>query len=72
MLERRLGDLGYVRDKNIILITQFSEPNLQSFENAILSLLATIDLLVVGGTIGGVAAKKLVTSKPVVFRSARR
>ena len=68
-LEQRLGDLGYVPDKNIILITQFSEPNPQSIENAITSLLPTIDLLVVAGTIGGVAAKKLVTSKPVVFIS---
>jgi putative tryptophan/tyrosine transport system substrate-binding protein len=68
-LERRLGDLGYVRDKNIILVTQHSEPNLQSYENAITSLLPTSDLLVVGGTLGGVAAKKLVTTKPVVFVS---
>ena len=68
-LERRLGDLGYTRDKNIILVTQLSEANLQSFENAILSLLPTSDLLVVAGTVGGVAAKKLVTAKPVVFVS---
>ena len=68
-LERRLGDLGYVRDKNIILVTQLSEPNLQNFENAIASLLPTSDLLVVTGTLGGVAAKKLVTAKPVVFIS---
>jgi putative tryptophan/tyrosine transport system substrate-binding protein len=68
-LERRLGDLGYVRDKNIVLVTQHSEPNLQSYENAIISLLPTSDLLVVAGTLGGVAARKLVTTKPVVFVS---
>src|SRR6266853_530155 len=68
-LERSLGDLGYVRDKNIIIVTQHSEPNLQSYENAIASLLPTSDLLVVTGTLGGVSAKKLVTAKPVVFFS---
>ena len=64
-LERRLVALGYVPDKNIIL--EFSEPNPPIVEDAIASLLPTSDLLVVAGTIGGVAAKKLVTSKPVVF-----
>src|SRR5947209_3531902 len=69
LLERRLGDLGYVRDKNIILVNQFAEPNPKGTEDAILSILPTIDLLVVAGTLGGVAAKKLVTTKPVIFVS---
>jgi putative ABC transport system substrate-binding protein len=68
-LERRLSVLGYVRDKNILLSERLPEPNLQSFENAIVSLLPSSDLLVVGGTLGGVAAKKLVTEKPVIFVS---
>jgi putative tryptophan/tyrosine transport system substrate-binding protein len=63
VLERRLGDLGYVRDKNIILVDQFAEPNLKSTEDAILSILPTSDLLVVGGTLGGAAAKNVVTTK---------
>jgi len=69
VLEQSLGDLGYVRDKNIVLVTQFPEPNPQSFEDAILSILPTSDLLVVAGTLGGVVAKKLVTTKPVIFVS---
>ena len=69
ILERSLGDLGYVRDKNIVLVSQYSEPNPQSTEDAILSILPTSDLLVVAGTLGGVAAKKLVTTKPVIFVS---
>ena len=69
LLERSLGDLGYVRDKNIVLVSQYSEPNPQSTEDAILSILPTSDLLVVAGTLGGVAAKKLVTTKPVIFVS---
>jgi ABC transporter substrate binding protein len=67
--ERSLSYLGYVRGKNIFLIDQLSAPDTQSVENAIVSLIPTIDLLVVLGTVGGVAAKKLVTTKPVVFIS---
>jgi putative ABC transport system substrate-binding protein len=67
--ERSLSYLGYVRGKNIFLIDQLSAPDPQSVENAIVSLIPTIDLLVVLGTVGGVAAKKLVTTKPVVFIS---
>jgi putative ABC transport system substrate-binding protein len=66
-LERSLVDLGYVDGKNIVLIKQHSDPNIEAVEGAILSLIPAIDLLVVGGTVGGVAAKKLVTSLPVVF-----
>jgi putative ABC transport system substrate-binding protein len=69
VLEQGLVDLGYVRDKNIILVNQFAEPNPQSTEDAILSILPTSDMLVVAGTLGGVAAKKLVTTKPVIFVS---
>ena len=68
-LESRLGDLGYADGKNIVLVKQFAEPNLQAVENAISSLIPDIDLLVVGGTVGGVAAKKLVAAKSVVFIS---
>jgi putative ABC transport system substrate-binding protein len=67
VLERHLSDLGYVRDKNIILVDQFAEPNPKGFEEAILSILPTSDLLVVGGTLGGAAAKKVATTKPVIF-----
>jgi putative ABC transport system substrate-binding protein len=66
-LERGLVDLGYVDGKNIVLIKQRSDPSIGAVESAILSLIPAIDLLVVGGTVGGVAAKKLVTSLPVVF-----
>jgi putative tryptophan/tyrosine transport system substrate-binding protein len=66
-LERELVDLGYVDGKNIVLIEKRSDPNIGAVESAILSLIPAIDLLVVGGTVGGVAAKKVVTSLPVVF-----
>jgi putative ABC transport system substrate-binding protein len=69
VLERSLGDLGYVHDKNIFLVNLFAEPTPQSTEDAILSILPTSDLLVVTGTLGGAVAKKLVTTKPVIFVS---
>jgi putative ABC transport system substrate-binding protein len=62
-----LVDLGYVGGKNIVLIQKRSDPNIEAVESAILSLIPAVGLLVVGGTVGGVAAKKLVTSLPVVF-----
>lgn len=68
-LERRLGELGYVRGKNIFLIDQLTEPTPEAFENAIASLIPRIDLLVLVGTIGAVAAKKLVATTPVIFVS---
>jgi putative tryptophan/tyrosine transport system substrate-binding protein len=66
-LERELVGLGYVDGKNIVLIEKRSDPNIGAVESAIRSLIPAIDLLVVGGTVGGVAAKKVVTSLPVVF-----
>ena len=66
-LEKSLADLGYAQDKNIVLVKRATEPGLQGVENAILSIIPNIDLLIVGGTVGGVAAKKLVATKPVVF-----
>jgi putative ABC transport system substrate-binding protein len=68
-LVRRLGDLGYAQDKNIVFVHQFAEPSPQAFENAILAIIPNIDLLIVSGTLGGVAAKKLMVTKPVVFVS---
>ncbi len=67
--ERRLGELGYVLGKNITLVYEFSDGSILGVENAIASLLPEVDLLVVVGTIGGIAARKLVTNKPVVFVS---
>jgi ABC-type uncharacterized transport system substrate-binding protein len=68
-LAQRLEDLGYVQGKNIILLNRFVPPEAKAIEDAIRSLLPNIDLLVVRGTIGGVAAKKLASSVPVIFIS---
>jgi len=68
-LAQRLEDLGYVQGKNITLLNRFVPPEAEAIEDAIRSLLPNIDLLVVRGTIGGVAAKKLASSVPVIFLS---
>jgi putative ABC transport system substrate-binding protein len=68
-LAQRLEDLGYVQGKNITLFNRFVPPEPEAIEDAIRSLLPNIDLLVVRGTIGGVAAKKLASSVPVIFLS---
>jgi putative ABC transport system substrate-binding protein len=65
-----LHDLGYVDGKNIILIRQeFSAPNVKGMREAILEGLPNADILVVSGTVGGVAAKSVPLGIPVVFIS---
>jgi putative ABC transport system substrate-binding protein len=68
-LGQRLEELGYVQGKNITLMNVFVPPEAMAIEDAIRSLLPNIDLLVVWGTIGGVAAKKMASPVPVVFLS---
>jgi putative ABC transport system substrate-binding protein len=65
--ETRLADLGYVAGQNITIVNRYAAPRPESQEEAIAALLPDIDLLVVYGTIGGVAARKLVKIQPVVF-----
>jgi putative ABC transport system substrate-binding protein len=65
--ETRLADLGYVAGQNITIVNRYAAPQPESQEEAITALLPDIDLLVVYGTIGGVAARKLVKTLPVVF-----
>jgi putative tryptophan/tyrosine transport system substrate-binding protein len=68
-LEQGLSTLGYIDGKNIRLQTRFAAPKLNEMQAAVLALLPDIDLLVVWGTIGGVAAKAVAPNIPVVFIS---
>jgi putative tryptophan/tyrosine transport system substrate-binding protein len=68
-LEQWLGELGYRLGGNLVLVTRYASPQLTGMENAIQSLISEIDLLVVWGTIGAVAAKNVAGSLPVVFLS---
>jgi putative ABC transport system substrate-binding protein len=67
LLEQRLADLGDVQGRNIVLLNRFPGPQLDKVQEVIVSLLPQIDLLVVGGTVGGAAAKKVAGAMPTVF-----
>jgi putative ABC transport system substrate-binding protein len=66
-LEQRLADLGDVQGRNIVLLHRNSAPQPDKIEEVIITLLPQVDLLVVWGSIAGMAAKKLAGTVPVVF-----
>jgi putative ABC transport system substrate-binding protein len=68
-LEQQLSNLGYLREGKITLINRVAIPTPKVMEEVILTLVPDIDLLVVWGTIGGMAAKKFASAIPVVFLS---
>jgi putative ABC transport system substrate-binding protein len=67
-LERSLADLGYVQGRNIVLLNRFAGSQPDKIEEAIISLLPQVDLLVVWGE-AAITAKKLSGSVPTVFIS---
>jgi putative ABC transport system substrate-binding protein len=67
-LERRLADLGYVQGRNIALLHRFAGAQMDKIQEAIVSLVPQIDLLVVWGN-AAIAAKKLAEGVPTVFVS---
>jgi ABC-type uncharacterized transport system substrate-binding protein len=68
-LEQRLADLGYQNGRNISIVTRIVTPQPEIVEKAIAALLPDIDVLVVGGTLAGIAAKKVAPEVPTVFHS---
>ena len=68
-LEQRLAERGYVEGRNIALVNRFPWPQPDKIEEAIMSLLPQVDLLVVWGSIAGMTAKKLARTVPVVSLS---
>jgi putative tryptophan/tyrosine transport system substrate-binding protein len=68
-LEKGLADLGDVRGRNIELLHRFPGPQPEKLQAVISSLFPQIDLLVVWGTVGGVAAKRVASGMPTVFVS---
>ena len=63
-----LQELGYVDGRNIKLVEQdFPSPTLADIRAAILTIIGEVDILVVGATVGGVAAKSVTSELPVVF-----
>ena len=67
VFEQRLGNIGYRTNERITLVTRFFMPQQKAVEDAIQSIVAEIDLLVVWSTFGAAAAKKLVHDKPIIF-----
>jgi putative ABC transport system substrate-binding protein len=67
-LVRSLADLGYVQGRNIVLLHRFAGAQMDKIEEAIISLLPQIDLLVVWGN-ASTPAKKLAGGVPTVFIS---
>jgi putative tryptophan/tyrosine transport system substrate-binding protein len=67
-LEQSLADLGYVQGRNIVLLQRFAGAQVDKLEEAIISLVPQVDLLVVWGN-AGIAAKKLAGGVPTVFIS---
>jgi hypothetical protein len=48
-LERSLADLGYVQGRNIVLLHRFAGAQADKLEEAMISLVPQVDLLVVWG-----------------------
>jgi putative tryptophan/tyrosine transport system substrate-binding protein len=67
-LERSLADLGYVQGRNFALLHRFAGAQVDKLEEAIISLVPQVDLLVVWGN-AGMPAKKLAGGVPTVFTS---
>jgi putative tryptophan/tyrosine transport system substrate-binding protein len=63
--ERSMVELGYYPGRNLIVTRRFPGPG--HVEDAVLELLPETDVLVTWSTMGGVAAKKVATTIPVVF-----
>ena len=51
-LERRLAEFGYVQGRNIVLVNRFAGPRTDQIEEAVISLVPQVDLLVVWGNGG--------------------
>ena len=67
-LERSLADLGYEQGRNIELLIRYSGPQREEMQEAIMSLLPQVDMLLVGGN-AAIEAKKLTSTVPTVFIS---
>jgi putative ABC transport system substrate-binding protein len=68
-IEASLAAAGYVAGRNITLEQRFYRPDPAGADEVLRAIVPTIDLLVVGGTLGAVSAKKISTVLPMVFLS---
>ena len=66
-LEQRLADLGYMPGRNVVLLHRNTVPQPDKIAEGVVSLVPQVDLLVVWGSIAGMAAMKSAGGVPVVF-----
>ena len=66
-IETSLSSLGYVQGRNVILVQRVAPADVARAESVVRTLVPALDLLIVGGTVGGVAAKRATTTLPTVF-----
>jgi putative tryptophan/tyrosine transport system substrate-binding protein len=69
VIEASLANAGYVDGANIRLQRRFYPPDPVGAETVLRAVVPTIDLLIVGGTTGGVVAKKVTTTLPTIFQA---
>jgi putative tryptophan/tyrosine transport system substrate-binding protein len=66
--EDRLGELGYVKDRNIVLVHRYADGTVQGIGAAAQTLVAIpVDVLVTWSGVGAAAAKKTTSVIPIVF-----
>jgi putative ABC transport system substrate-binding protein len=66
--EQALRELGYVEGKNVVLDVRFAEGSTDRLANLVTKVVhSKLDVLVVGGAAGAIAAKKSGSTIPVVF-----
>ena len=68
-IETSLANAGYVDGSNIRLERRLYPPDPVGAERVLRAIAPKIDLLIVGGTTGGVIAKKVTTTLPTVFQA---
>jgi ABC-type uncharacterized transport system substrate-binding protein len=66
-IEASLADVGYVVGRSITLEHHFYPGRPADAEEVLRAIVPNIDILIVGGTVGAVAAKKVTTTLPTVF-----
>ena len=63
-----LKDAGYVEGKNVVIEARFAEGRMERLPDLVAEVLALkVDVLVVGSSLGALAAKRATTTIPVVF-----
>jgi putative ABC transport system substrate-binding protein len=68
-IESSLAAAGYIAGRNITLEHRYYRPDPAGADEVLRAVVPAADLLVVGGTIGAVVARKITTVLPTVFLS---